>query len=342
MILVTGGTGLVGAHMLYTLLQRGENVKAIRRTEKSSLKTLRTFSYYTENAEELYRKIQWCTGDVTDIISLIDAAEGVDEVFHCAGSVNFDPSDLDQVMAVNYHGTANVVNMCLKLGIKKLNYISSVAALGEEPEGQLITEETEWQIKDSNSAYSASKFKGEMEVLRGQEEGLNVCLVNPGIILGPGEWTTGTCAIFNTIWKGLSFYTPGSIGYVDVRDVVSLLLEIRERKIYGEKFIAVSENVGYKEVFTEVADSLGRPRPTKKLSKSLGVFVCFVEKIKSKISGVPPLITKDSIESAFKNTLYSNKKSVDMLGFSYIPIHKSIRDTSDIFLKELLHPDNQN
>lgn len=342
MILVTGGTGLVGAHMLYTLLKKGEQVKAIRRDADSSKKTLRTFSYYTENPDELFEKIQWCTGDVTDIVSLIDAAEGVDEIFHCAGAVNFDPADFKKVMAVNYHGTANVVDVCLKLGIKKLNHISSVAALGDVPDGHFISEETEWQIKDSNSAYSASKFKAEMEVLRGHAEGLDVCIVNPGVIIGPGDWTSGTCAIFNTIWNGLKFYAPGSLGCVDVRDVVSAMLELRERKIYGERFILVSENISFKDMFTQVADSLGRARPTKKFSKTAGILACYIEKVKSKISGNPPLITRDAIEASFKNSLYSNKKAVEVLGFTFISLDKSINDTSELFIKELLQQENHN
>lgn len=336
MILVTGATGLIGSHILYALLQTEDCVKAIRRDEKSTQKTLHTFSYYTNKAQEFFDKITWCDADITYIPSLIEAFDGVDEVFHCAGYIDFDSSQFDALMEINMNGTANVVNACLQLSISKLYYISSISALGGAVNGAAITEESEWQIKSSNSAYSASKFKAEMEVFRGQAEGLDVCVVNPGVVIGPGDWKTGSSAIFGAMWKGLQFFPPGKIAVVDVRDVVKVLLELRKQSIYNERFIVVTENIPIKDFLIAVADSIGRPRPQRKLSAFVANIAWRVEKIRSRITGVSPLITKAAIRSSFSSIEYSNKKIKEAIHIEFIPISQSIKETGALFIKDTM------
>lgn len=336
MILVTGGTGLVGSHLLFELVKKGEQVRALCRSARSTKKTLKIFSYYSANAQELFDLIDFAEGDVTDKASVQQACEGVDEIFHCAAYVSFNPADHDTIMATNHGGTANVVDICLDSGIKKLHYISSIASLGNATGSEEVSETTEWKEGETHSSYSLSKLEAEKEIFRGIAAGLDVCLVNPAVILGAaGDWTSGSAAFFPTLWKGLKYYPPGTIACVDVRDVVAILLKLRDEKIYGERFILVSENLSFKDFFTMIADSIGRPRPTKALKPFIGNLAWRLEKFRSKITGNAPLITKDSIRSGFDTTRYSNKKLSAFIDYVYIPVEKSVKDIGQMFLKEM-------
>ena len=205
MILVTGGTGLVGSHLLLHLLEKGENVRAIYRNKKNIVKVKSLFDYYDK--VDLVDKIDWIEADILDIPSLEIAFENVDYVYHCAGFISFDPNDENQLRKVNIEGTANIVNFCIAKKIVKLCHVSSIAALGDLTANQIIlTENTEWNPEKLHSDYAISKYGAEMEIWRGQQEGLKAVIVNPGVIFGPRFWNQGSGAFFSTIKKGIPFY----------------------------------------------------------------------------------------------------------------------------------------
>src|SRR5690606_25253153 len=130
MILVTGGTGLVGSHLLYKLASTNEKVRAIYRDAQKLEKVKNVFSCYTDDFNTLFDAIEWVKADILDIPSLTEAFQNITYVYHCAALVTFEPNKYASLRKVNIEGTANVVNFCVSNNIKKLCYVSSIATLG--------------------------------------------------------------------------------------------------------------------------------------------------------------------------------------------------------------------
>jgi dihydroflavonol-4-reductase len=334
MILVTGGTGLVGSHLIYELLKKGERVRVLYRKSGNRDKILRTFSYYQDNARLLYEKIEWIEGNVLDYISLEDAMEGVDKVYHTAALVSYDPFNRRKILYNNIQGTANIVNACQEKGVKKLCHVSSVAAIGNVADRPFITEDLIWSPTKNRSAYAVSKFHSEMEVWRGIEEGLNAIIVNPSFILGPGDWEKSSSTLFSTIAKGLRFYTPGINGYVDVRDVTKAMITLMDSDITAQRYILNSENCSFKDVFQWTANSLGVKEPNVKVKPWMGALAWRAEWLKSLFLRQPSQITKDTVAAGFAQSLFSNEKIRKAIGIEFIPVKQSIEETAKIFLKE--------
>jgi dihydroflavonol-4-reductase len=213
MIFVTGGTGLVGSHLLLALLERGEKVRALKRANSNIGQVLKTFGWYTSDAQKLYSLIEWVDGDILDIYSLEPLLEGVETIYHCAAIVSFDPNERKEMIANNVEGTSNLVDAAIQKGVKRICHVSSISALGKTGNGEPVTEETNWIPSRKNTGYSQSKFFSEAEIWRGIEEGLDAVIVNPSIIVGPGKWGSGSPALFRVVNKGMKFYTRGSTGF---------------------------------------------------------------------------------------------------------------------------------
>lgn len=260
MILVTGGTGLVGSHLLLHLLENNAAVSAIYRSNAAIQKTKSIFRLY--NKELLFDKINWIEADITDVPSLEFAFRNIEYVYHCAAVISFDPNDENLLRKANIEGTANVVNYCLQYHVKKLCHVSSIAALGDLKEHEaVITEATEWNSEKLHSDYAISKYGAEMEIWRGQQEGLQVVVVNPGVILGPGFWHSGSGEIFTRVCNGLQFYTKGTTGFTTVNDVVSIMTRLMNGDSNGERFTIVSENISFEKMLKNVASSLKAKPP---------------------------------------------------------------------------------
>lgn len=261
MIVVTGGTGLVGAHLLLHLLQENEPVRAIYRNSSSLEKTKTLFRI--ENRLDLFDKIDWHQADITDIPALEKAFENVDYVYHCAALISFDANDEEQLRKTNIEGTANVVNCCIDFKVKKLCYVSSIAALGDAKEGEtIITEETEWNPEKNHGDYALTKYGAEIEVWRAAQEGLNVVVVNPGVIFGKGFGDSGSGELLDKIQNGFPFYTKGSTGITCVEDVVKIMSQLMKSTISGERFTIVSENIQLYTLLTILADAMKKKGPT--------------------------------------------------------------------------------
>jgi len=336
MILVTGGTGLVGSHLLFDLVSSGKKVRALKRKSSNFDNINKVFRYYSDDVEKLFEKIEWVDGDVLDIFSLEDAMKDISEIYHCAAIVSFDPGDEDFLMKINVEGCANIVNIALEKKIKKLCYVSSVAALGRAENNGFIDEKTHWMSSNKKSHYSISKYGGEREIWRGIEEGLDAVIVNPSIILGPGNWNSGSSRFFTTIWKGLKFYTKGVNGFVDVRDVVKAMVQLMESKIKNERFILNSENISYQKLLNLISKYLNKKSPRIHAGKFLSAITWREEKIRSFFTGSKPFITKETAHTANCNYYYSTKKIEKMLNFKFTPIEKTIKDNAALFLKDIL------
>lgn len=333
MILVTGGTGLVGAHLLWHLTQKNKTVKAIHRKESDLKRVEKVFGYYTENAAELFQKINWIEADLNDIPSLETAFENVDYVYHAAAYISFDPSDYKKLVHINTNGTANIVNLCISHTIKKLAYVSTIGTIGKSLKGKDATEENEWNAQDVN-VYACSKYDAEMEVWRGSQEGLPVVMVNPGVIIGPGFWNSGTGTLFTTANKGYNYYLPGGTGFVAVNDVVQMLVQLMDSTIENERFIAVSESLTFQEILTLIAPELGKKIPQKELKLWQLELGRIAEIIKTTFTKKQRSITKKTISSLKHREIYNHQKIKNALNFTFEPIENSIKLTCEKFIKE--------
>lgn len=320
MILVTGGTGLVGMHLLFKLTEEETVVRALYRTH-DRLQNVEAFFAFAK-AETRFKTIEWIQADITKIPSLTPSFKGITYVYHCAALISFDPYDFPKLVKTNIEGTANVVNLCLSEGIKKLCYLSSIATLSKLPSDP-ITEENIWDPNEENSVYAISKYGAEMEVWRGTQEGLPAILFNPGIILGEGDYTKGSGILFNHILKGSSFFPKGSSGVIDVKDVVQLMIAGQKSSITKERYILVSQNILYKTLFEKIAQSLSKKAPSRSLSytllRILAVLDSFIGVFTHKRR-----ITKIGALSVQEIKEYSADKVTSEFGYTPTPLQETL------------------
>jgi nucleoside-diphosphate-sugar epimerase len=251
---------------------------------------------------------------------------GVDYVYHCAALVSFDASDFKKLIEANVEGTANVVNACAENDIRKLCYVSSIASLGQAEKGEFIDEDAKWKTSGTNSGYSISKYGGEREVWRGIEEGLNAVIVNPSIIIGAGCHKRAVNPLFRNIRKLLPFYTSGTKGYVDVRDVVKAMILLMESDISGERFVLNSENLSMREFMTKVARLINKPDPWLGVNNNLLFTVAWLDELRGKLTGVRPVFTKSGIRAAISKSHYSADKFKSAFQYTFIPIEESLKE----------------
>ena len=340
MILVTGGTGLVGAHLLYELTNSGLRVKALRREQSNTGWVKKIFSYYSNRVDELFARIEWVEGDILDYLSLEEALKGVTCIYHCAAIVSFHGDDNDMMLNNNVKGTGNLIDAAIHNGVRQFCHVSSIAALGKTQDGSEITEETYWTPSKRKSGYSLSKFFSEMEVWRGIEEGLDAVIVNPSIIMGPGNWDIGSPKLFQSIWKGLNYYTKGITGFVDVRDVVKAMILLMEQhqfeQIKNQRFILNAGNLSYQDFFNKIADALNKPRP-RNFASDIKLHVAWrMAKAGSFFTGKRPLITRDAVSGSNQKNQYSGEKVTRTTGFVYRSLDDSIANIAEIFLKDMV------
>ncbi len=327
MILVTGGTGLLGSHLLYSLVNSGKPVRAIKRASSDISEVKKVFSYYSKSAEDLFSKIEWLNADILDLESLDEAFRDITNVYHAAAMISFDPRDKKRMIHNNQSGTANIVDACLKHNIKKLVHVSSSSALGGSVNDEEVTEDHMWSSDDAKNGYSISKFVSEMEVWKGAEEGLNMVIVNPSVIFGPGFWTKGSSSMFTKIQKGLRFYTNGVTGFVGVNDVVKSMISLMNSDASGERFIVSSENISYKKVFEMIAKDLNVRIPNIEASPFLGAIAWRVDAFLS-LFGFKRILTKEAVLAGRNLSFFSNKKIVEKIGIQFTPIAEVIKMTA--------------
>ncbi len=322
MILVTGGAGLLGNELIKMLLDNGEKVRAIYNN--------------TPLVVDPLINLETIQCDILDVYALEDALQDVTEVYHCAGVVSFNPKDEKKLYSINVEGTANVVNAALNAGIRKFLHVSSVAALGRIRPGEIINETMVWTEETSNSKYGHSKYLGEMEVWRGVAEGLNTVIINPSIILGAGNWNEGSTKIFKSVYDEFPWYAEGTTGFVDVKDVAAVMIQLMESDITSEKFIVSAENISYKDMFTMMAKAFNKKPPSKKVTPLIASLTWRLKNIKSKITGIAPLLTKETADTALTKVEYDNRKLLNLLPtFKYTSMLQSVNEICGCLVKKL-------
>lgn len=305
MNLVTGATGIVGSHVVIELLKRNEPVKALVR-DKNKLEVLRRLAQFHQVP---FDKINFVSGDINDVLSLHDAFENCDVVYHCAGMVSFNPGDAKRVFQVNIKGTQNVVDTCLDKKVKTLAYISSTAAIGDQKINGKQSEISTWTSDKGKSHYALSKHYAELEVWRGSQEGLQITMVNPGVIIGPGNWGQSSTTLLETAKKGLKFYPSGSNAFVDARDVAETIIGLVEKQVFNERFILVGEHLSFRDLFTVLAKPFNKKGPSREIPKApvllLGKILSWLERW-----GVSPFrITSENFKSAYRKVLFDTTKA---------------------------------
>lgn len=334
MILVTGGTGFLGSHLLFHLIHDGKKVKAIKRAGASIQLTEKIFSYYSDSPKQLVEKTEWIEGDILDYGSLADALEGVEIIYHCGAMVSFHGEDKKQLIKTNIEGTANIVNAAIEKKVKKLCYVSSIGALGRDSVTDRLIEDIPSKPSERSSVYSKTKYEAEREVWRGMAEGLDAIIVNPSIIVGPGDWTKGSSQMFQTMWDGLKFYTSGMNGFIDVNDVARAMITLTEGNFKNERYILNAENITYRQFFDWMADAMKIPRPKYKAGPILSKVGWIALKVKSLLNGEKHTITRETARTANKTYKYSSEKFINATGINFIPVKESVENTSRKFLDE--------
>ncbi len=332
-MIVTGATGFLGSYVVAALLKAGHTVKGTKRQNSNTsafdaVLKLELGPQYTE----LISHFTWHTIDVLDILALDDLLNEGDTVFHCAARVAFNKSQVEEMMAINVQGTANVVNACLKKKARKLIHVSSTAALGRNSKGSEISEETEWDEGGHNTQYAISKHLSELEVWRGIEEGLDAAIVNPGIILGYGDGEQGSCRLFRNIANGFSLYTKSINGFVGVKDVATVILQLANQSISAERFLLISENLTYQTVFNTMADTMGVKRPTLEMKKSYRRVLVFLSHILQFFHSRSS-ITPETVRTSLSDNVYINIKAKTLLHFEFTPIKAVIEGVGKLYLK---------
>jgi dihydroflavonol-4-reductase len=314
-ILITGGTGFLGAYVVKELVQRNYSVRAIRRSNK--------LPFFI--SEDILSKVEWINGNILDVVALEEAMNGADAVIHAAAKVSFVPDERKEMFRTNIEGTANVVNAALAQNIKRFIHISSIAALGRTDDGEKVDETKKWQDSRQNTNYAISKYYGEMEAWRAIGEGLDAVVVNPGTVIGYGDWNTSSCAIFKTVYDEIPWYTNGINGFVDVEDAAKAIVLLMENGISGEKYILSGENSSFRELFNLIADEFGKRHPTREATPFLASIAWRWEKIKTLFSGKPSVLTRESARLALSKTYFDNSKILEALpNFSFTPLQQAI------------------
>lgn len=320
-VLVTGGTGFLGAYLLHYLVQKGYQVKAIKRKTSSM-----------DLVKDIQNQIEWLEGDILDTPFLESAMTGVQQVYHAAAVVSFNPQEAAFMLKVNVEGTANMVNTAIYKGIEKFVHISSIAALGRKEFQPHINEEAQWENSKENSNYAISKFKAECEVWRGMQEGLNIAILNPSVIIGAGHWNQGSCKLIQRVAKGFKYYPKGRTGFVDVRDVAKAAIMLMESTVSGQRYIINSANWSYQKFFSQTAQALNQPAPNQAAAPWMVNLLWRAEWLRSKLFRTQPLLTRETARTSQSTYYYHNEKIVEDFGYDFIPMEETIQTTAKVFL----------
>ncbi len=322
-IFVTGGTGFLGSYLLRYLVQQGaQKIRALRRKDSSMALVA-----------DIVDQIEWVEGDLLDSPLLEDLLIGVDQVYHCAGLVTYHPKRAKELIAVNETGTSNLVNALLYHGGIRLLHVSSIAAIGKKLEEPRISERTKWVKSPLTGNYAISKFLGEQQVWRGIAEGLEAVIINPSVIMGSGFWDQGTARFFPRIREGQYFYPLGTTGFVDVRDVAKMSIQLMESGIQAERFIANASNLSYQKFFGLLAQFLSTAAPKQAAGPFLSGVAWRFEWLRTKLTGSNPFLTKETALLAGLSFTYDNTKSIQSLNYSYLPIEETLAATAKQYLK---------
>lgn len=321
MILITGATGILGRVIALELLKKGKKVRATKRQSSNLQEVKESYQFYTDEADCYFDQIQWVDIDFEDLTSIETALQGVDEVYHCAAKVSFNPKAEKELYKNNSEATEKLLFAIDPLQVKKFLFVSSIAVLDGLNEAGEMDENSDFNEKLDHSNYAISKYLSEMEVWRSQYEGLNTVIINPGLIIGSGNWQHSSGKLFKEMSNGFTF--SGSTAYVDVRDVAQIAIELMEKSIFGQRFILSSENVKYKQLADKVRQTFNK-KPAKLIPNSVLDLLPFFSAILGWCIPILKLGNRTNVETIKSDSKITNKKIRETLNYTFIPIDKSV------------------
>ena len=324
MILVTGGTGMLGSRILLECLKKNQPTRAIYRRTDSLNNIKHLFKKLFTDRLNLFEQIEWIKTDLNDLEALNDAFKGVKYVYHCAAKVSLVQFQNKKLIKTNIEGTANIVNLCIKHRIKKLGYVSSIASIGADRNIKIINENHSWSNSKNHTAYAYSKYEAELEVWRASQEGVDVVIVNPGVILGAHFWHRSSGEIFKRVNEGLKYYTLGNTPVVSLEDVVNCLITLMDSRIRNKRFILVSENLKQKILLDKIAIALDKRKPFFPLSKLILYFLFVIDKTLSILSLRKSYLSFALIDSLCNHQKYDGSKILSKINFKYTKINETI------------------
>jgi len=316
-IAITGASGLLGGHLIEAFLKQGLSIIAVVRNPDSLLPA---------------SGVEIRVADIEDPMSLLEAFKGAEAVIHAAGLVSFNPRHRSRIFGINVQGTAHVVNACLQLGITRLVHISSVAALGRKP-GITLNEDSKW-VNAPASPYAISKYRAELEVYRGAEEGLQVSMVNPSVIIsGTSGRSSGT--LLNYVWDERPFYTDGILNYVDARDVADVVSQLTTAPRHGQRFVLNGGSINYREFFIQVAQRLNKKAPFMRLPGSLTWWAGAAEELRSLVLNREPMVTRQSAAMTRQVYQYDTRRVAEELGFTFRTLSETLDWACDAYRRNV-------
>ncbi len=322
MVLVTGATGILGRVIVLDLLKQGKTVRAAKRPTSDLEEVRRSFRFYTEDADIWFNQILWQNVDFDDSDSIASALDRVTEVFHCAGKVSFHPDDRRAMYDTNIRGTRNLLYACEHTDVTKFCFISSTAVLDGVDEQGEVTEDSNYNPKVNHSPYARSKHFSEMEVWRASAEGLNTVILNPGVIIGSGNWQASSGVLFSSLAK-YPYAMSGSTSYADVRDVAKIAIKLMDQNVFGERYIVVSSTEPLLNVANHVREKLklspARLLPNAALKLGYGANLLF-----GWLFPQLRMLNKVNMETVTAHHVVSNAKIRKELNYEFIPVYESL------------------
>lgn len=340
---ITGATGFLGSYLVEELITKNRNenqensIKIIALKRANSKIPTKLTNYPTSILE-------WVEGDLLDVVFLDKILKNIDRIIHGAAIVSFDPKDKKEMKQTNVEGTENIINAALANNVKLFCQISSVAALGQPLEFQkaqnlkinannkqheltFVNEKAQWTPEYTGfSAYAFTKHLAELEVWRGQAEGLDVVVVNPSFVLGYDENNRSSTVLIDYIKSEKPYYGSGFSNFVDVRDVAKMtILLLKNSDYYNERYILNGGTVAYSQLMPKIAIALNKKPPYKPVPNWINQYGWKLLKVWSFVSGKSPIITKDSLESASRTITYSNQKIKDTLDIDFTSLDNTVK-----------------
>jgi dihydroflavonol-4-reductase len=315
-VLVTGASGFIGANLVRTLLAEGTRVRAlVRRT--SSLQALTGCS------------VDVVPGDILDPDSLTPAVAGCRVVFHVAADYRLWAPDPAVLYRNNVDGTRNVLEACVRAGVQRVVYTSSVGTLGIPADGRPGTETTPVSLGDMIGPYKRSKFEAEevVSALVG-ERGLPAVIVNPSTPIGAGDVKpTPTGRIIVEAARGrMPGYVDTGLNVVHVDDVALGHLLAAQHGEVGRRYILGGENMTLAEILTEVARVSGQRPPSLKIPYGVALPIAAGAEALARLTGREPFATVDGVRMSRKKMFFSADRAIRELGYAPRPARQAIAD----------------
>jgi len=318
-ILVTGGTGFLGGHVIDNLIDLGfTNIHSISRA--LSVQPRKNINYHI------------C--DILDIPELEEYVDQADYIIHTAGIISYQKKDYQKMFDVNEKGTENLLNLSLLSHVKKFIHISSTAAFGNSGKQEIIDEAYIWNNKNHFTQYGLSKHMAEMQVWRAQAEGLSTIILSPSLMLGAGDWKRGTASIFNTIYRGLDYYPAGINGMVDVKDVAQLACDMIGNGKSSNLYIINAENLSYQKLFEKIARAFNKNIPHKAITGWRKYLALIIDFWKSVSLNRERHLSLENLRNTELVKTYDNRKLLQDIHYEYRSISETVDDVVQKYLLE--------